>query len=144
MSDACEIPLHHATPEEIQHILKNSKTIAIVGLSDKPDRPSYRVAQYLQEHGYKIIPVNPMIQEVLGEKAYPDLLHIHQPVDIVDIFRNPEAVPGIVAEAIEIGAKAIWMQEHIVNNAAAEKALSHKIQVVMNRCIMKEHKAMTI
>ncbi len=142
MSEACEIPLHHATSEEIQIILKNHKIIAIVGLSDKPERPSYRVAEYMQKQGYRIIPVNPMIQEVLGEKSYPDLLHIPDKVEIVDIFRAPEAVPGIVAEAIEIGAKVVWMQEHIVNNAAADKALSHKIQVVMNRCLMKEHRAM--
>ena len=102
--------------------LAKSHTIAVVGLSPDPDRPSHYVSKYLQEHGYRIIPVNPMISEVLGEKSYPDLKSIPEPVDMVDIFRRPESVMPVVEEAIEIGAKYVWMQEGIVNPRAKARA----------------------
>ncbi len=124
----------------IVRILRESKTIAVVGLSDKPDRPSYRVAKYLQDHGYRIIPVNPTLTEVLGERAYPDLLAIPEPVDVVDIFRQSEAVPPIVEQAIAIGARAVWMQEGVVHEAAAARARQAGLDVVMDRCMFKEHR----
>jgi predicted CoA-binding protein len=136
----CELPRFQPSPEEIQHLLSRARTIAVVGLSDKPDRDSYRVAQYLQQQGYEIIPVNPNIREVLGQRAYPDLRAVPKPVDIVNIFRKPEAVPEIVEAAIERGDGAIWMQEGIVHNAAAERARAAGLVVVMNRCLLKEHR----
>lgn len=135
--------MKNATPEEIRQLLASARTIAIVGLSDKPERDSYRVARYLQEHGYRIVPVNPNVTEVHGQRAFSRLRDVPEPVDIVDIFRKPEAVPEIVEEAIAIGARAVWMQEGIVHNAAAERARAAGLQVVMNRCIMKEHRNMT-
>jgi len=124
----------------IARILRESKTIAVVGLSDKPDRPSYRVAKYLQDHGYRIIPVNPTLTEVLGERAYPDLLAVPEPVDVVDIFRQSEAVPPIVEQAIAIGARAVWMQEGVVHETAAARARQAGLDVVMDRCMFKEHR----
>lgn len=127
----------------ISDILKNSKTIAIVGLSDKPDRPSFEVASYLQSKGYRIIPVNPNGTEVLGEKAYPNISSIPKEIqiDIVDIFRKSEDVLPHVKEAIERGGvKLIWMQEGIVNIEAERLARTAKIAVVMNACMMKSHK----
>jgi len=125
--------------EEIEGILKEGRTVAVVGLSPKPDRPSYIVARYLQAQGYRIIPVNPNTQEILGEKAYPTLLSIPEKVDIVDIFRRPEEVPPVVEEAISIGAKVVWMQEGIVNEAAAQRAKEAGLKVVVDRCLKKEH-----
>lgn len=122
-----------------RELLKQAKTIAVVGLSANPDRPSYRVSRYLQEHGYKIIPVNPTIKEVLGEKAYPSLKDIPEKVDIVDVFRRSEDIPPIADEAIAIKAKVLWMQEGIVNEAAARKAEAAGLKVIMNRCIMVAH-----
>ncbi len=126
--------------EDIEKILRESKTIAVVGLSDDPDRPSHRVAAYLKGHGYRIIPVNPNIAEALGEKAYPNLLSIPVPVDVVQIFRRPEHVPQIVEEAITIKAKAVWMQEGIVHEEAAQKAKAAGLSVVMDKCMYKEHR----
>jgi predicted CoA-binding protein len=123
----------------IDSILRESHTIAVVGLSDKPDRPSYGVAKYLQAHGYRIVPVNPGLTEVLGEPSYPDLASIPGAVDVVDIFRRSEDTPPVVEGAIAKGAKAVWMQEGIVNEAAAERARAAGLQVVMNLCIKKEH-----
>jgi uncharacterized protein len=125
----------------IDRILRESRTIAVVGLSDKPDRPSYRVAKYLQAHGYRIVPVNPALTEVLGERSYPDLASIPgpDPVDVVDIFRRSEDVPPIVDAAIARGARVVWMQEGIINEAAAERARSAGLTVVMNLCLKKEH-----
>lgn len=140
MNTACELPLKNATPEEIRQLLASARTIAIVGLSDKPERDSFRVARYLQERGYRIIPVNPNLAEVLGQRAYARLRDVPGPVDIVDIFRKPDAVPEIVEDAIAIGAKAIWMQEGIAHNAAADRARAAGLHVVMSRCIMKEHR----
>lgn len=139
MTEECEFPKQNATTDEIKNILSLLKVIAVVGLSDKPDRPSYHVAEYMQRQGYKIIPVNPMIQSWNGLKSYPDLKSIPEHIDIVDIFRKPADVPAIVEEAVSVGAKAVWMQEGIVNNAAADHARLAGLQVVMNKCILKEH-----
>ncbi len=124
----------------IKNMLELSKVIAVVGLSDKPDRDSYQVAAYLQHQGYKIIPVNPNAVEILGEKSYSDLSAIKVPIDIVDIFRKPEAVDEIVDQAIQIKAKMVWMQEGVVNDEAAQKASQAGLKVVMNKCILKEHR----
>jgi len=115
------------------------KTIAVVGISDNPERPSNFVAKFLEEHGYSIIPVNPNLTEWDGKKCYPDLLSIPVKVDVVDIFRRPEAIPPIVDEAIAIKAKAVWMQEGIVNEEAAVKAHEAGLEVVMDRCMKKEY-----
>lgn len=122
----------------IQDIL-GFKTIAVVGISDNPERPSNFVAKFMEEHGYKIIPVNPNLTEWEGKKCYPDLLSILVKVDVVDIFRRPDAVPPIVDEAIAIKAKVVWMQEGIVNEEAAAKARDAGIEVVMDRCMKKEY-----
>ena len=124
---------------DIPRILAESHVIAIVGLSDKPERASNDVAQYLQSHGYRIIPVNPMLTEVLGEKAYPDLLSIPEKIDVVDIFRKSEEVGPVVDEAIKKGAKVVWMQLGVVNEAGAEKARNAGMQVVMDHCMKHEH-----
>src|SRR6516162_905641 len=139
MSDACEIPLHNASREEVRALLKNAHTVAVVGLSDKPGRDSYHVAAYLQRNGYRIIPVNPAVTQVLGEKAYARLQDVPEKIDLVDVFRKPDAVPEIVDAAIAIRAKAVWLQEGIVHNVAAEKARLAGLRVVQNRCILKEH-----
>jgi len=124
--------------EGIEDILKKYRTVAIVGLSNKPDRSSYVVARYLKEHGFRIIPVNPGHEEILGEKCYPSLLDIPVEIDIVDIFRKPELVEEIVDQAIEKGAKVVWMQLGVVNPTAAEKALKAGLRVVMDRCMKIE------
>ena len=113
--------------------------MAIVGLSPKPERDSHKVAAYLKDHGYRIVPVNPGQKEILGEKAYPDLKAIPFQVDIVDIFRRPEAVPAVVDDAIEVAAKVVWTQLGIVHNQAAGKARRAGLEVVMNKCIKIEH-----
>jgi len=112
--------------------LSNSRTIAVVGLSDNPARDSHRVAKYLQAQGYRIIPVNPMIEETLGEKSYPDLMSVPESIDMVDIFRRSELVPPVVDQAIEVGAKYIWMQDGVIHQEAAAKAEAAGIPVVMN------------
>jgi predicted CoA-binding protein len=124
----------------IPELLAASKTIAVVGLSSRRTRPSYGVSEYMQSQGYRIIPVNPNETEVLGEKAYPDLGSVPEKIDIVDIFRRPEHVPAIVEAAIRIGARAVWMQEGIVHEQAAERARAAGLEVVMDRCILKEHR----
>jgi predicted CoA-binding protein len=125
----------------IAEIFKQARTIAVVGLSADPSRPSHAVSRYMQAHGYRIIPVNPKYSSVLNELCHPNLSKIPLPVsiDIVNIFRRPEAVPPIVEEAIQIGAKGIWMQEGIVHTAAAEKARQAGLWVVMDRCIFRDH-----
>jgi uncharacterized protein len=128
------------TDNELRGILESSKTIAVVGLSDKPDRDSYRVAEYLQGHGYRIIPVNPSVAAVLGERSYGSVADIPEPVDVVDIFRKPEAVGPVVEDAIAAGAKVVWMQLGIVNEPAAEAARAAGLQVVMDRCMKVEHR----
>jgi predicted CoA-binding protein len=126
-------------PEAIKKILRQYKTVAVVGLSDKADRPSFRVAAYLQRQGYRVIPVNPKIGAILGEKAYPDLQSVPGKIDVVDIFRRSEDVGPIVEEAIKVGARAVWMQEGVVNDEAARKASAAGLEVVMDRCMMKDH-----
>jgi predicted CoA-binding protein len=128
-----------ASATEITDILDNHRVVAVVGLSADPDRPSYRVARYLQEHGYRIVPVNPACREILGEKCYATLRDIPFPVEVVDIFRKVEAIPGIVDEAIAVGAKAVWMQQGLEEPAAAHKARQAGLSVVMNRCMTIEH-----
>ena len=112
--------------------LNNSKTIAVVGLSGDPDRISFRVTRYMQEQGYRIIPVNPMVQEVLGEKSYPDLKSVPEPIDMVNIFRRSELVPPVVDQAIEVGVKYIWMQDGVINPESAAKAEAAGIPVIMD------------
>jgi predicted CoA-binding protein len=124
----------------VEEQLRNSKTIAVVGLSDNPQRDSYRVAKYLQSQGYRIIPVNPMIEEALGEKSYPDLKSVPEPIDMVDIFRRSELVPPVVDEAIEVGVKYIWMQDGVINPEAAAKAEAAGIPVIMNDCALRQHR----
>jgi len=119
-------------------ILKSAHVVAVVGLSRDPTRPSCRVADYLRDHGYEVIPVNPGEKELMGLSSYPDLTAIPVPVDVVDIFRKPQDVMPVVEEAIKIKAKAIWMQEGIVNNEAAAKARKAGMQVVMDKCMRKE------
>ena len=116
----------------VEEQLRNSQTIAVVGLSDNPDRFSYRVAKYLQDQGYRIIPVNPMLEEVLGEKSYPDLNAVPDPIDMVDIFRRSELVAPVVDQAIEVKAKYIWMQDGVVDQKSADKAEQAGIPVVMD------------
>ena len=125
--------------ERIAELLKQSRTIAVVGLTDNPLRPSFGVSSYMQSQGYRIIPVNPNVTGSLGEKAYASLLDVPEQIDIVNIFRRPEAVPEIVDEAIQLGVPAIWMQEGVVHEAAAEKARKAGILVIMDRCILKDH-----
>ena len=128
-----------AVVDPVTDILKTSRTIAVVGLSSKPQRPSFGVAQYMQSVGYRIIPVNPAESELLGQKSYARLDDIPERVDIVDIFRRSECVPEIVDSAIRIGARGVWMQEGVIHSDAAEKARRAGIFVIMNRCILKEH-----
>ena len=135
----CEISLTPPSNEDIIHVLKDYDKIAVIGLSPKEEKASNRVAKYLQDHDFKIYPVNPMQKEILGETSYPTLLDIPDDIEIVDIFRKPAAVPEIVDQAIEKGAKVIWMQEGIVNNRAADKAREAGLTVIMDRCILKEH-----
>lgn len=130
-----------AVPDQITEILQSAKTIAVVGLSDNPLRPSHGVAAYLQSQGYRVIPVNPEIKSSLGEQAYPSLLDVPEKIDIVDIFRRPEFVEEVVDQAIQLKVPAVWMQEEIVHEEAAQKARAAGIFVVMDRCILLEHRA---
>lgn len=139
MSQACEMPASNVPEAEIRELLESAHSIAIVGLSEKPHRDSYRVAAYLKNAGYQIIPVNPRVQQVLGERSYPSLRDVPGPVDIVNVFRKPEAVLEIVSEAIAIGAKSIWTQLGIAHNKSADEARAAGLKVVMNKCIMIEH-----
>jgi uncharacterized protein len=127
--------------DPIFEVLQQAKTIAVVGLSDNPLRPSHGVAAYLQGQGYRIIPVNPQIREALGEKAYPSLVDVPEKIDIVDIFRRPEFVEEVVNQAIELKVPAVWMQEEVIHEKAAQKAGRAGIFVVMDRCILVEHRA---
>lgn len=130
--------------DPIRELLETSKFIAVVGLSSSRSRPSYGVARYLQSAGYRIIPVNPNETEVLGVRAYPRLEDVPDKIDIVNIFRRPEAVPEIVESAIRIGARSIWMQEGVIHEAAAERARQAGLVVVMDRCILKDHHAIFV
>jgi predicted CoA-binding protein len=131
--------LPNSESDRITQLLQSAKTIAVVGLTDTPMRPSYGVSHYMQSQGYRIIPVNPNIQEWMGEKAYPSLLDVPEKIDIVDVFRRSDAVPAVVEHAIQVKAPAIWMQEGVVHEEAAEKARQAGIFVVMDKCILKEH-----
>ena len=135
----CRIPGGNPRDEEIALLLRNARTIAIVGLSDSPTRDSHNVALYLMEKGYRIIPVNPFRSEILGEKSYPDLLSIQDKVDIVDIFRKIEAIPGIIDEAIQIKAGAVWMQLGLSHDQAALKAREAGLLVIQSKCIKIDH-----
>lgn len=135
----CEFPEHNASDAEVRTLLENARTIAVVGISPKPDRDSHRVAAYLQEQGYTIYAVRPGCKEILGVPCYRDLRSLPGPVDIVDIFRRPEFIPDVVDQAIEIGAKAVWMQLGLAHNAAADKARAAGLQVVMSKCTKVEH-----
>lgn len=131
--------LPHSDP--IRDLLAKAKTIAVVGLSDSPLRPSHGVSAYMQAQGYKIIPVNPAIEEALGEKSYPSLADVPEKIDLVNIFRRPEFVDEVVDQAIQRNVPAVWMQEEVINEAAATKARNAGLFVVMDRCILKEHHA---
>jgi uncharacterized protein len=132
--------VHKNDPAKITELLKTAKTIAVVGLTDSAMRPSFGVSEYMRAHGYRIIPVNPNIKEWLGQKAYASLLDIPEKVDIVDVFRRSDAVPEIVEEAIKIKAPAIWLQEGVTHEEAAERAEKAGMTVVMDLCILKEHR----
>jgi len=128
--------------DDLRKILTTSKTIAVVGLSNKPDRPSYDVANYLKEHGYRIIPVNPTIKEALGEKAYASLKDVPGRIDVVQIFRRPEDVPAVVDDAISIGAKVVWMQPGAENEEAAAKAEAAGLKAVVGACMRTVHRTL--
>lgn len=127
--------------DRVMELLRRAKTIAVVGLSDDASRPSYGVAAYLQSRGYRVVPVHPVLKEVLGEKAYPSLSEAakKEKIDIVDVFRRPEAVPAIVDEVLALGIPALWLQETVVHEDAARKAQEAGVLVVMDKCILKEH-----
>lgn len=135
----CEVPAFNPGDSEIKNILLNNKIIAVVGLSDDPAKDSNRVARYLINHGYTVVPVNPTKQSILGLQSYPTIKAIPFPVDIVDIFRKPADVPPIVDDAIAIGAKVVWMQLGIAHNEAAKKANNAGLKVVQGKCIKVEH-----
>ena len=128
-----------ASEETIAALLREAKTIAVVGLSGNPERSSYGVAQYLQKHGYRIIPVNPAETEVLGEKSYASLKDVPEQIDIVDVFRRSEFVPEIAEQAIEIGARALWLQMGVIHEEAVRKAQAAGLTVVMDQCIAVDH-----
>jgi len=138
---SCELPMSNASTKEIDEILSTATTIAVVGLSNNPERESHKVASYLQARGYRIVPVNPAVREVLGERSYPDLAAIPSEiaVDVVDIFRRIQFIPAIVDAAIARRAGAVWMQLGLVHNASAERARAAGLRVVMDRCMKVEH-----
>lgn len=126
----------------IDKILKKYRVVAVVGLSANKERPSYGVSAYLKQHGYKVIPVNPNEDEILGERCYPSLSSINEQVDIVDIFRRSEEVEDIIDEAIKVGARVVWMQEGVMDERAAQKARDAGLEVIMDMCMMKERRKM--
>lgn len=141
----CEFPNINSNPEEIRGIFLSAKTIAVVGLSPDPDKDSHRVALYLQRAGYKIIPVYPKEETILGEKVYRDLTEIPERVDMVDVFRKPAAVPEIARQAARRkDVKVLWLQAGIVNNAAAEEARAAGLKVVQSKCAMVEHRRLNL
>lgn len=129
--------------EPYRTILREARTVAVVGLSPNPDRPSHRVARYLQEHGYRIVPVNPTVGTVLGERSHPNLEAVPDAVDVVEIFRRAEDVPPIVDAAVRVGARVVWMQEAVIHDEAAARARAAGLTVVMDRCMLKEHGRLT-
>jgi hypothetical protein len=128
--------------DRILGLLRNAKTIAVVGLTDDPFKPSYDVSLYMQSKGYRIIPINPKLTEVLGARAYPSLSEaaIHEKIDLVNVFRRPEAVPEIVDEVLALRIPALWLQERVVHEEAAQKARDAGVLVVIDKCILKEHR----
>ena len=139
MSQILDPKQHPSDEEQAVELLKKARSVAVVGVSPKEERDSHKVARYLKEHGYKVIPVNPGLKEVLGETCYPDLKSIPEHIDVVDIFRSVDAIPGIVDEAIAVGADAVWMQLGLAHEEAAEKARKAGLTVVMNRCMKIDH-----
>ena len=129
--------------DRILELLKKAKTIAVVGLTDDPSKPSYGVSQYMQSNGYRIVPIHPKLSKVLGERAYPSLSEAAkaEKIDLVDVFRRPDAVPAIVDEVLALGIPALWLQETVVHEEAARKAREAGVLVVMDKCILKEHAA---
>jgi len=138
MSPDCEMPLSNTSSDEISAILSTAKVIAVVGLSATEERDSHRVAKFLIARGYTVYGANPAQSEVLGRPCFPDLKSVPEPIDIVDIFRKPEAIPAIVDQAIALGAACVWMQQGLAHNAAAEKARAAGLAVVMNKCLKIE------
>ena len=126
----------------IEEILRECTTVAVVGISPNPSRPSHGVAAYLQSQGYRIVPVNPMVGEVLGERSYPDLEAVPFPVELIDVFRRSEEVPPVVEQAIKVGAGALWLQLGVIHEEAAARAAEHGLDVVMDRCTAIEHRAL--
>lgn len=126
----------------ILELLRKARTIAVVGLTDDSSKPSYGVSLYLQSKGYRVVPINPRLSEVLGERAYPSLSEAakNEKIDIVDVFRRPDAVPEIVDEVLALGIPALWLQETVVHEEAAQKARAAGVLVVMDKCILKEHR----
>jgi predicted CoA-binding protein len=139
MPEETDVPTIQADP--IADLLRHARNIAVVGLSANPLRPSHGVSAYMQAQGYHIIPVNPRIDEALGEKSYPSLLQVPEKIDLINVFRRPEFVDEIVDQAIQLKIPAIWLQEDVINHRAAEKARRAGIFVVMDQCILKEHRA---
>ena len=135
-------PTQLTEQQSINHILANFRTVAVVGLSPKTHRDSYEVAHYIQQQGWRIIPINPNAAEILGEKAYPTLAEaaLHETIELVDVFRNSDDVPPVVDEAIAIGAKAVWLQLGITHDAALEKARAAGLLTVQNKCLLVEHR----
>ena len=127
---------------QIADILRECRTVAVVGLSPNPARPSHRVAAYLQSQGYRIVPVNPMVDEALGERSYPDLEAIPFHVELIDVFRRSEEVPPVAEQAIRVGAEALWLQLGVIHHPAAARAAEHGLDVVMDRCTAIEHRAL--
>ena len=140
MDSNCELPRTNPEPEAIRELLARVKRIAVVGHSDDPSRDSYRVGLYLASRGYEVFAVNPNGRSGAGLTFYPDLASVPKPIDLVDIFRKVEFIPAIVDEAIRVGAAAIWMQDGLAHNAAADKARAAGLEVVMNRCTMRDHR----
>ena len=130
------------SPDAIRRLLESTRRIAVVGLSANPRRPSHSVSAYMKSQGYEIVPVNPTVDECLGEPAYANLLDIPEPVDMVNVFRRPEHVADIVRDAIAIGAKSLWLQDGVIDETAALKAVEAGITVVMDRCLFRDHSAM--
>ncbi len=130
------------TQDELRNLLETARTIAVVGHSDKPFRTSYRIASYLREVGYEVYPVNPALTEIDGQKVYPDLASVPVPIDIVDVFRRSEHLDDIVKEAIQVGAKAVWAQVGVEDAQAAATAEAAKLPMVMDRCIMVDHRSL--
>lgn len=135
---------YHPDDDTLRKILDEAQTIAVVGLSGREDRPSHGVGRYLKEHGYRVIPVHPKEEQVLGEKAYPSLADVPEPIDVVDVFRRAEDTPDVAREAVDTGAKVLWLQEDIVSDEARQIAEDGGMQVVMGICIKKTHQRLDL